>query len=190
MNKNELSAADKSYLLVLARESIARAVGREPLPEISFSSLSPDLQKVGASFVTLTQNGALRGCIGALEAYQPLVEDVREHAVGAAQEDYRFPPVQPTEVPGIRIEISLLTIPHALEYFDAEDLIQKLHPGVDGVILRDGGRRATFLPQVWEQVPNPEEFLSHLCLKMGTGRDLWRQKNLGVQIYQVEEFHD
>jgi uncharacterized protein len=190
MEKNELSVGDRSYLLTLARESITRAVGKKPLPEIPLSSLSPELQLVGASFVTLTIQGRLRGCIGALEAYQPLAEDVREHAVAAALEDYRFPPVQAGELPALQIEISRLTPAHQLEYEDADDLLQMLHPGVDGVILREGARRATFLPQVWEQVPDKEEFLSHLCMKMGASANLWRTKKLGVQIYQVEEFHE
>jgi AmmeMemoRadiSam system protein A len=186
----ELALEDRSFLLTLARKSITRAVGHQPPPEITLSSLSPDLQIAGASFVTLTINSRLRGCIGALEAYQPLVEDVREHAAAAAMEDYRFPPVTSAEVGSLHIEISRLTPAHPLDYEDAEDLLQKLHPGVDGVILRDGVRRATFLPQVWEQVPDKEEFLSHLCMKMGTSANLWRTKKLGVQVYQVEEFHE
>ena len=190
MIKNELSLEDRSFLLSLARESITHAVAHQPLPEIALSSLSPELQLAGASFVTLTINGRLRGCIGALEAYQPLAEDVREHAVAAALEDYRFPPVQPAEVPVLRIEVSLLTPARPLEYKDPEDLLARLRPGVDGVILRDGVRRATFLPQVWEQVPEKEEFLSHLCMKMGAPADLWKSKQLGVQVYQVEEFHE
>jgi uncharacterized protein len=190
MENNELSAADRSYLLKLARESISCAVAKKPLPEVLLSKLSPELQMAGASFVTLTIKGRLRGCIGALEAYQPLADDVREHAVAAALEDYRFSPVQAAEVPALHIEISRLTPAHPLEYTDTDDLLQKLRPGVDGVILRDGVRRATFLPQVWEQVPRKEEFLSHLCMKMGAASDLWKTKKLGVQIYQVEEFHE
>ncbi len=190
MEKSELSVEERVYLLTLARESITRAVAHQPLPEITLSHLTPELQLAGASFVTLTINGRLRGCIGALEAYQPLAEDVREHAVAAALEDYRFPPVQPAEVASLRIEISRLTPARPLEYKDPEDLLARLHPCVDGVILRDGVRRATFLPQVWEQVPQKDEFLSHLCMKMGASADLWKTKKLGVQTYQVEEFHE
>ncbi len=101
----------------------------------------------------LTVGGAFRGCVGALEAYQPLAEDVCEHAVAAALEDYRFPPVLPQEVGRIEIEISRLTSPIPLEYEKPEDLPELLHPGVDGVVLREGLRRATFLPQVWEKLP-------------------------------------
>jgi AmmeMemoRadiSam system protein A len=190
MEKNELTVEDRRFLLKLARDSITRATAQKPLPDFDLASLSPDLKKAGASFVTLTTGGRLRGCIGALEAYQPLAEDVREHAAAAAMEDYRFPPVQPGEVASLHIEISRLTPAHPLEYADTEDLLAKIHPGVDGIILQGGGRRATFLPQVWEQVPDKEEFLSHLCMKMGASANLWRTKKLGVLIYQVEEFHE
>ncbi len=142
-------------------------------------------------FVTLTErSGELRGCIGTLEAHQPLVEDVREHAAAAATLDYRFSPVMPDEVTELRIEISRLTTPLPLEYTSPDELPARLRPGVDGVILRDGGHRATFLPQVWEKVGDPEEFLAHLCLKMGAPANLWRRKKMDVLIYQVEEFHE
>lgn len=160
------------------------------LPDIDLKALPPALQEVGASFVTLTIHGQLRGCIGTLEARQPLAEDVREHAVAAGQDDYRFPPVTPGELAEIEIEISRLTHPQPLNYTSAEDLIQKIHPGVDGVVLRDRFRRATFLPQVWEKLPEPEHFLDQLCQKMGAPRDYWRCNPLAVEIYQVEEFHE
>jgi AmmeMemoRadiSam system protein A len=185
-----LSHQDKVYLLDLARSSIARAVNRQPLPEIDQYGLSDILKTDGAAFVTLTKDKLLRGCIGALEAYQPLVMDVREHAVAAAMEDYRFTPVSTSELPYLSIEISRLTQPEALEYQDAGDLIELLRPGIDGVILAEGIRRATFLPQVWEQLPNPEDFLSHLCHKMGMSPDAWRKVHLAVSLYRVEEFHD
>jgi len=120
-----------------------------------------------------------------LEPNQSLAEDVREHAVAAALQDYRFPPVQAEELAQIEIEVSRLTLPEPLEYKTTDDLLDKLRPGVDGVILRDGFRRATFLPQVWEKVADKEEFLSHLCLKMGASPDLWRRKHLEVLVYQV-----
>jgi AmmeMemoRadiSam system protein A len=185
-----LSQEDKSYLLTLARSSIERAVNKQSLPKLDLGGLSADLKTAGASFVTLTMDNQLRGCIGALEAYQPLVMDVREHAVAAAMEDYRFHPVAVSELPSIIIEISRLTQPRRLDYTDARDLIDRLQPGFDGVILEDGIRRATFLPQVWNQLPNPEDFLSHLCHKMGASPDVWRTKDLAVSTYQVEEFHE
>jgi AmmeMemoRadiSam system protein A len=149
------------------------------------------LQAPGASFVTLThRNRELRGCIGALEPYLPLAEDVREHAVAAALHDYRFPPVLPEELSNLVIEVSRLTLPRSITYDCPEDLLKVLRPGVDGVIVRDGVYKATFLPQVWAKLPEPEEFLGHLCLKMGGAPDLWRFKRLQVQIYEVEEFHE
>jgi AmmeMemoRadiSam system protein A len=115
---------------------------------------------------------------------------VREHAIAAALNDYRFRPVQVAELNGISLEVSRLTAPVPLEYSSPENLLAKLRPGVDGVLLREGGRRATFLPQVWEKLPNAEEFLDNLCHKMGAAPDLWRRKHLEVLTYQVEEFHE
>ena len=115
---------------------------------------------------------------------------MREHAVAAALQDYRFPPVRPTELANIEIEISRLTVPTPLAYTTPDDLLAKLHPGLDGIILRDGVRRATFLPQVWEKIPERTEFMEQLCLKMGAPHDLWRRKHLDVLVYQVEEFHE
>jgi hypothetical protein len=113
---------------------------------------------------------------------------VREHAVAAALQDYRFPPVSPDELAEIDIEISRLTPIQALDYNTPEDLLKCLQPGVDGVVLKYAGRRATFLPQVWEKIPDPAVFLSYLCQKMGAPFDLWKHKKLEVFIYRVEEF--
>lgn len=186
----QLNDEEKKYLLKLAHETIANTLNDLPEPRIDLHSLSPALYEEGASFVTLTKRGELRGCIGSLEAHQSLALDVREHAYQAAFEDYRFPPLTKSELPAISIEISRLTVPVGLEYDTPGDLPMALKPGVDGVILQDGFRRATFLPQVWDQLPQAEVFLSHLCAKMGAPADLWRNKKLKVQIYRVEEFHD
>lgn len=187
---DQLTPEEKTTLLHLAREALETAVTGSPLPLIDEASLTPALRAEGASFVTLTVHGSLRGCIGALEPYQPLAEDVREHAVAAALQDYRFNPVQPGELGKIEIELSRLTIPVQLDYTDSADILAKLNPGVDGVILRDGIRRATFLPQVWEKIPDPAEFLENLCYKMGAAPDAWRRKKLQVLVYHVEEFHE
>jgi len=188
--EKKLSEEEKKALLKIAREALTAAVENKPLPAINLASLPPALSEPGASFVTLTKNGQLRGCIGVLEAYQPLALDVQEHAVSAAMDDYRFPPVSRAELPLIEIEISRLTPPKKLEYDSPQDLLVKIRPGVDGVVLKDGFRRATFLPQVWEKIESPAEFLSHLCLKMGAPPDLWREKKLEVFTYQVEEFRE
>jgi len=185
-----LTPQEKELLLKLARQSLSEGVGGTQPQPLDMAELPEALRQPGATFVTLTRRGELRGCVGTLEAYQQLAEDVREHALAAALADYRFPPVTPAELPELEIEISRLTQPTPLEYADGEDLLKRLRPGVDGVIIRDGPRRATFLPQVWEKLPDPQEFLSHLCYKMGADPGLWRRKPLEVLIYQVEEFHE
>lgn len=185
-----LTKEEQSQLLRLARDALERCVVGEPLAPIEITRLPKNLQELGASFVTLTIDGNLRGCIGTLEPYQPLALDVRAHAVAAALNDYRFPPVEPGEVARIHIEISRLTPPERLPYQDSEDLLQKLRPGIDGVVLKDNWKRATFLPQVWEKIPDPQAFLSHLCLKMGVPSDAWEKRKMEVLVYQVEEFHE
>jgi AmmeMemoRadiSam system protein A len=186
----ELNLVEKGILLSLAREALEKSVQGQVLPEISLKDFPPVLQRNGASFVTLTKNKRLRGCIGTLEAYQPLAIDVQEHAMAAALQDPRFTRVQPVELFDIDIEVSVLTPRQALSYDDPQDLIQKLRPKIDGVVLQDGFSKATFLPQVWDQLEKPEDFLSHLCAKMGAPSDLWRRKLLDVYIYQVQEFHE
>jgi AmmeMemoRadiSam system protein A len=191
MDTKKLSPEEKATLLKVARRSIDLKLRGEKLPPLNEPhQQTPLLRADGASFVTLTLGGRLRGCIGTLQAYQPLVEDVREHAVAAALHDYRFPPVSRSELAQIEIEVSRLTAPVPLVYADAEDLLAKLRPQVDGVVLKYGGRQATFLPQVWEELPAAPEFLSHLCRKMGASADLWRQAKPEVLIYRVEEFSE
>ena len=185
-----LTTEQRRHALELARQALVQGVNGVRLSPLDLESLPPALREPGATFVTLTIKGELRGCVGALEAYQPLAEDVREHAVAAALADYRFPPVRPEEVDRLKIEISRLTPPQPLAYDTPLDLIHKLRPGVDGVVLLDEGRRATFLPQVWHSLPDAENFLDQLCLKMGAPRKLWRLKKLTVLTYQVEEFHE
>ncbi|MDK2979790.1 MAG: uncharacterized protein PWQ55_137 [Chloroflexota bacterium] len=188
--EQKLNPDDRATLLRLARETIELTAARQALPGLDPAEYSPDLQRDGACFVTITIDEQLRGCIGALEAYQPLVLDVQEHAAAAASEDYRFPRVRPEEVPLLATEISRLTPTRPLDYTDAQDLIDKLRPGVDGVLIRDGGRRATFLPQVWEKLPDAHDFMAHLCAKMGAPADYWQHRKLDVSIYQVEEFKE
>ena len=158
--QEKLTIEEQKILLRLAREAMERGVKGEDLPPLDESSLTPSLREEGSSFITLTVHGQLRGCIGSLEPYQSLAEDVREHAVAAALKDPRFPPVSEDELNGIQIEVSRLTRPVPLEYKDADDLLSKLCPHVDGVILRDGrstgqrscrrsGRRSQILQSSW-----------------------------------------
>jgi AmmeMemoRadiSam system protein A len=188
--QEKLTPEEQKILLRLAREAMERGVKGEELPSLDESSIPLALREEGSSFITLTAHGQLRGCIGSLEPYESLAEDVREHAVAAALNDPRFPAVREDELNAIQIEVSRLTRPTPLEYKDADDLLSKLHPYVDGVILRDAFRRATFLPQVWEKISDPAEFLNNLCYKMGVKHDLWRTKHFEVLTYQVEEFHE
>ncbi len=188
--EDSLTSEEKLTLLHVARQALEDHLCRQQLPALDLNSMTPRLRADGASFVTLTIHGDLRGCVGALEPYQPLALDVREHALAAALEDPRFPPVTAAELPQIEIEISRLTFPARLEYADADDLLARLRPHVDGVILRDDFRRATFLPQVWEKIPDKAEFLDNLCYKMGSVPGAWRFKHLEVLTYQVEEFHE
>jgi len=190
--QEKLTFEEQKFLLRLARESMERGVKGQELPALDLDSLPLHLREEGSSFITLASRGQLRGCIGSLEAYQPLAEDVRAHAIAAALKDPRFPAVKEDELSAIQIEISRLTRPVPLEYKDAMDLLSKLRPYEDGVILCDYSayHRATFLPQVWEKVPNRAEFLSNLCYKMGLDPDLWRRQHFEVLTYQVEEFHE
>ncbi len=186
----ELGTNEQKQLLKIAREAIETSVCGEQAPILTLNQLPEVLQHGRASFVTLTIDDKLRGCIGVLEACQPLAIDVQEHAIAAALQDYRFPVVTPEELQKIHIEISILTPKRHLDYDHPEELVNKIRPGIDGVILQDGRRKATFLPQVWQKIPEPSHFLSQLCLKMGVPADLWRHKKIQIAVYQVQEFHE
>jgi len=183
-----LSPSEKQLLLKFARESVTATARHTLPPTVESANLSPALLQLRTSFVTLTCAGDLRGCIGGFQIEYQLYEDVRQHAALAATRDYRFLPVTSDEVAQLEIEISALSVPQALNYESPEALLGLLRPEVDGVILSNGFQRATFLPQVWERVPDPRVFLSMLCEKMGLPHAAWKQKNLAVQIYQVEKF--
>jgi AmmeMemoRadiSam system protein A len=144
----------------------------------------------GASFVTLTENGELRGCIGSLAAWRPLLEDVRANAGAAATQDPRFPPMTPDELPAVAVEVSVLSAPRPLPVSSLSEAYAALRPGVDGVILETGTRhRATFLPQVWQGLPDPAQFLQHLWLKAGVAPGVWHEGTT-LQTYTVRAWHD
>jgi AmmeMemoRadiSam system protein A len=185
-----LDMGQRRRLLELARQAVRHAAHREALPALTLQSEAEVLRLPGCAFVTLTESGLLRGCIGGLEPRLPLAEDVWEHAYAAACDDFRFEPVQPSELDHIEVEVSVLTPPLQIAYEGPEDLERKLRPGVDGVILSAGIRRATFLPQVWEKIPDPVEFLDRLSDKAGLPAAAWRRGEVSVQVYQVVSFHD
>jgi AmmeMemoRadiSam system protein A len=186
----KLSLDEKKQLLTIAREAVNATALNQPLPKLDPHAYSYTLIENGASFVTLTIAGRLRGCIGTLEAYQPLYLDVQKRAVQAASQDPRFTPLTPAELKQVKIEVSRLSQPEPLEYNTPEELLTLLKPGVDGVILSEGHRRATFLPQVWDELPDARHFLAQLCRKMGCSPTLWEHKKLDVAIYHVEEFSE
>ncbi|MEF8713129.1 MAG: AmmeMemoRadiSam system protein A [Accumulibacter sp.] len=161
-----------SALLSIARNAIAKRFGLAAQPVDPL----PELAEPAATFVTLTQDGQLRGCIGSLEAHRPLATDVAENAVAAAFRDTRFAPLSPAEFARTHVEVSLLTPPEPFAVADEADALARLRPGIDGLIVSYGRRRATFLPQVWESLPEPRQFLAQLKLKAGLPADFWHEQ--------------
>ncbi len=181
-----LTAEEQKRLLELAREAITHAVQGRRAPDADLSTLPQRLREKGASFVTLlAPNGELRGCIGTIEAHVPLAHDVQRNAANSAVRDPRFFPVGPAEVNDLHIELSILTTPRPLDFDGPEDLLAKIRPAVDGVLIEKDWRRATLLPSVWDKIPDPVEFLSMLCLKAGLSGDEWRRPGLTVHVYQA-----
>jgi hypothetical protein len=186
----QLTAADRRYLLELARKAVRESVTTGRLPEVSPDGLAARITGSKGCFVTLTERGELRGCIGYIMAQGPLYQAVLENARNAALHDPRFPTVSPREVDRLEIEISVLTTPRPLLFASPEDLLEKLQPHQDGVVLRIGGRSATYLPQVWDQLPDKVDFLNNLAEKAGCEPDAWRQPGALVLIYHVEAFKE
>lgn len=182
-----LNKEEKNILLKLAREKLESIFTKK---EVKVSKLSDKLKEKKGCFVTLTENDELRGCIGNIDAREELYKCVLNNAINAALYDPRFNQVSEDELEDIKIEISVLTNPVKLEFKDAEDLLKKLRQGIDGVILKKNGREATFLPQVWEQIDNKEEFLMHLSLKAGLNENAWKDKDIEIYIYEVENFSE
>ena len=186
-----------AILLPLARGAIAARLdpagpaARRTVPEAAADAAWLDAP--GASFVTLTSGrapgGALRGCIGSLEARRPLREDVEANAVAAALHDPRFAPLTARELDDTVVEVSVLSAPAALPAADEAELLARLRPGVDGVVLSACGRRATFLPQVWEQLPDPADFLARLRRKAGLPADYWG-RDVVVETYTVTAWQE
>ncbi len=172
-------------LIALARHAIATRLGLDAPPPREH----PALATPGASFVTLTAGGALRGCIGQLEAVRALGEDVRANALAAAFADPRFMPLTVAEWPAIRVEVSVLGAVEFLACPTEEDCLRLITPGVDGVVLASGRRRATFLPQVWAQLPDPQEFIEHLLRKAGLPVGGW-PADMELGLYHVDEYRE
>ena len=185
MSSINLSSEEQAVCLQVARESIQYGLKHGSALQVIAKNYSSVLQQDFASFVTLHKNGALRGCIGALEAYQPLINDIAEHAYSAAFQDPRFPALQDNEYNQLEIEISVLGKPELMKFDSEEDLLQQIRPNFDGLIIEHGYNRGTFLPSVWEQLPDKKEFLNHLKMKAGLPKDWWENT---VRISRYETF--
>jgi len=178
---------EEHILLALARDTLRAVTRGHPPPPLDQDALPPALLEPRACFVTLRRrsDGALRGCTGTLVARRPLALEVVEMTQQTALNDPRFMPVTAPEIPGLHVEISVLSPPQPLQFDNPDDLLHKLHPGIDGVTLMLDDRRATFLPQVWESYPDPRLFLSLLSEKMGRSPDAWHDPQLQVETYQA-----
>jgi len=186
----KLTKEQGQQLLRVARETIAQKLFSTKREEKEQKELPSLFYEQRGTFVTLTIRGNLRGCIGHIIPRESLLEGIRINAINAAFRDTRFRPLTEEEWKHVKIEISILTEPERLSYSGADDLLNKLRIGIDGLIIKKGSRQATFLPQVWDQLPKKEEFLGHLCLKAGLDRNAWRKRDLEVSTYQVQAFEE
>jgi AmmeMemoRadiSam system protein A len=192
---NQNLSLEKGQLLVkLARHTISEHLSKQ-IPQEEIDSLNaalsdPCFNLSCGTFVTLTIDGKLRGCIGNLTSDESLVSGIRRNAINAAFHDPRFSSLSLSELDLVSIEVSILSEPLPLHYRETDDLLKKIRPNIDGVILRKGIASATFLPQVWEQLPQPQDFLTQLCLKAGLAADAWQQSKLEVSTYQVQHFEE
>ena len=191
-NPSYISKEKGDVLLQLARKTIAKNLGisTPESKELNASLKDETFESRRGTFVTLKIDNQLRGCIGNLTPEKTILEGVKDNAVHAAFQDPRFRPLSKSEFDQIDIEISLLTEPKELKFKDANDLLAKLRPNVDGVILRKGRYSATFLPQVWEQLPEKEKFLGYLCNKAGLPETAWKEPGMEVLTYQVQYFEE
>ncbi|WP_457553328.1 AmmeMemoRadiSam system protein A [Desulfobacula sp.] len=196
MGKNQraekISEQDGDLLLKLAREKILCKLGKghDLLESLQTQVSSLIVKESRGTFVTLHKKGTLRGCIGNIDPVKTILQGVMDNADHAAFNDSRFSPLSLEEVKDTHIEVSILTRPETLSYTDAKDLIAKLRPDIDGVIIKKQYHSATFLPQVWEQLKDTELFLSHLCMKAGLPKNEWKSKDLDVLTYQVQSFQE
>ena len=190
----KLTEQEGKTLLDIARTSISRklntVVKDEKNKKAYEKSKNTIFYEKRGIFVTLHKNGSLRGCIGTLEPVETIIEGVKNNAINAAFKDTRFSPVKKDELSQIDIEISILTKPEKLEYTDHNDLLSKLKPYIQGIIIKKNNHKATFLPQVWSQLSDAKEFLSHLCQKAGLVSNEWKNGNLEIMTYQVQDFNE
>jgi AmmeMemoRadiSam system protein A len=178
---------NRSRLTRLASDSISHGAHFGSALMVNPKEWPAELLQIRSSFVTLHLQGDLRGCIGSLQAAQPLARDVALHAFGAAFRDPRFHPVTGRELDRLEIHISVLSIPVPIQFSSESELLDLIRAGVDGLVLKEGAHRATFLPDVWQKLPDPVQFLSHLKLKAGLPANHWSE-NLTVERYLTESW--
>ncbi len=183
----DLDAGRQTRLLAIARQTIESGFDTLSAPRIELPDHDDRLSSHAAVFVTLTQSGALRGCVGSLQALEPLAQAVSNAAFNAAFRDRRFAPLAADEIAATRIDISVLSPPQTIAADSRQSLLAQLRSGVDGLIVEDRGYRATFLPKVWEKIESPEDFVSQLFLKAGLAADHW-SRSLTLQRYQTFDF--
>ncbi len=190
MEANRLDEHEGRYLLAVARKAIEGRLFDRKSGSADEAPFSPRFSERRGTFVTLTIDGCLRGCIGHIIPHETLIEGIKVNAINAAFRDPRFNPLTKEEWDKVKIEISILSEPQPCPYSDATELLNKLQPGRDGVIIKKGRAQATFLPQVWEQLPDQKEFLTHLCSKAGLDGNAWKRDPLEVSTYQVQAFEE
>jgi AmmeMemoRadiSam system protein A len=180
-----LNKGHQQQLPELAKASIRHGLQTGKPLKINLADYPAELTELRATFVTLHINHGLRGCVGVLEAIRPLAEDIAENAFAAAFKDSRFPPLATREFKDLEIHLSILTPAEPISFTSEQDLVAQLQPGMDGLVLQEGRRRGTFLPSVWEQLPEPEQFLWHLKQKAGLAPDYWSD-NIRIYRYYTE----
>jgi len=183
-----LNAKEKKFCLELAKKSVEYSLRNDcllKLDEKEMKKVPKKLLEEKACFVTLMIGKELRGCIGHLTSFQPLYKDIIENAYAAAFSDPRFVSLRKEEFSSLAFEISVLTDPVGFDFSSAEDLLKKISPEKDGLIISKGFNQATFLPSVWEQLPKKEDFLRHLCMKAGLTPDEWQKPGLRVKKYRT-----
>lgn len=183
-----LNESEKNYLLQLARQTLSHYFSERAVLKIDENDLPERLRVRQGAFVTLKLNGKLRGCVGLLEPIKPLYQAVIDNALAAAFFDNRFLPLAKSELPALKIEISVLSVPVKMTASSPAERLRQLRPLVDGVIIRSNGQVVTYLPQVWEKLKEPEEFLSSLCQKGGWSTDCWENPEVKIYTYQAEAF--
>ena len=183
-----INKEEQKYITTLARNTLESYLKDKKTPQINKDMLSEKLTQKSGCFVTLTKDSQLRGCIGNILAQKPLYQCIIDNSISTAVHDSRFSTVTYDELDDIHIEVSILSAPQPLEFASPDDLLDKLTPLEDGVVINYGFHKSTYLPQVWEQLPDKTEFLTSLCKKDGAPGDCWKKENVKIETYQAQVF--